>query len=540
MVTDKENDPENCECKLCCTDEWTKNAVAFMEAKTVGTDGRAHQSSGYQGTGKGQPGSKGVANQGGSKGAGIKGQDITTRKDEGQNSLSTAIKKEPTRNLPKDQERAQVTSQRPVTSAAAPKAPMTVTPNLMSPTPLAPARNFQQALDAQINKFMFRPGELVWFNRGNAWGLSVITTRQLYKDQRHQDCPQYSVQPLSHPYTHPPAMMISQEKQLRPWLAWSAPDPTHAALANKGLRYQDVDWNGVIAGRYGAGDPEVDGSIFAAKAIDECYTPFEPISDGSSNSSEVYYNGVFCGGEKIWVGEAIRLRSGAGKDLMILRRVVERSTQRSDGSFSQDLYVIGDIYTYRTMTYSPKSQIPANNFLPSRMQEDLNYRNRATIAHKSQISYWKITQSQARLGLGEVKGRWYESRTLLPILKGDIVFAQAMSKGEIDDVGTMLNGRGDANHSANSLGKRKNDRLETFGAALPVGTTIEGQVVATPQVAFPMDPALTGSNIEMGIGDSMGQPGNDTDMSEFVDVNQMEETDYSQSYLGRLGNGAQF
>ena len=418
--------------------------------------------------------------------------------------------------------------------------PAAVPPALLTPTPLAAPRNFEQAVDAQCNKFLYRPGEIVWFNRGSAWGLAVITMRSLFKDQRHQDRPEYTVQPLSHPFAHPPALSIAQEDKLRPWLAWSAPDPTHQTLVNKGLTYDMVDWRAVLQRFYGPGDAEVDGSIFAAKMIDSTYTPFERTS-ARTTVSDTQYNGVYCGGEKIWHGEAIRLRTGSGKDIMIVHHIVEKSSQTPKGAMSSEMFVVGDIYSFQTVNYNPKQPMPGNSFLPVRVQEDLNYRNRITIAHKSQISFWKLVQSQARLGLGEMKGRWYESRILLPILKGQADFAQSVSKGEIADVGTMLNGRGDATNSANKLGIKKNDRLEAFGSSLPQGTIIGvRKAVNTQPQGFAIDPAISAPNMAMDIDQPSVQTTNDTDMSEFVDVNQMDENDYSQGYLGQLGNGGQF
>lgn len=448
----------------------------------------------------------------------------------------------------KPQTQPQAITQKPIPRASpaqqATHTPAAATPPaLLSPTPLPAMRSYDQAVDAQCNKFLYRPGEVVWFNRGTAWGLAVITVRQLFKDQRHQDRPQYTVQPLSHPFAHPRTMTMSQEEMLRPWLAWSAPDPTHETLINKGLTYDSVDWKAVLQRRYGPGDAEVDGSIFAAKAIDGYYTPFERLTSARTTVSDTQYNGVYCGGEKIWLGEAIRLRTGSGKDIMILHHLVERSSQTAKGAMSSDMFIVGDIYSFQTVTYNPQQPIPANTFLPVRLQEDLNYRNRITIANRSQISYWKLVQSQARLGLGETKGRWYESRILLPILKGQADFALSLSKGEIADVGSMLNGRGDATNSANKLGTKKNDRLEAFGGALPPGTNIEGRALSTQHtqpLGFPMDPALTTSSMAMRVDQAQEPTVNDTDMSEFVDVNQMDETDYSQGYLGSLGNGGQF
>ncbi|MCJ1472426.1 hypothetical protein MMC13_001074 [Lambiella insularis] len=552
LSTDLSANHENCECKICCPDELIQAGKDLIRLHADGKDkvrlGEKRDNSGDNlGLTEKKPKLNGDGNV-----AKVESRSNTSivKKNLPVRSTSQPQIKNESQPQPKPQIQTQTqsTSQKPAAKPTPPQpavqAPAAATPPaLLSPTPLPGMKNYDQAVDAQCNKFLYRSGEVVWFNRGSAWGLAVITMRQLFKDQRHQDRPQYTVQPLSHPFAHPRTMTMNQEEMLRPWLAWSAPDPTHETLVNKGLTYDTVDWSGVLQRRYGPGDAEVDGSIFAAKAIDGCYTPFERLTSARTTVSDTQYNGVYCGGEKIWLGEAIRLRTGLGKDIMILHRLVERSSQTAKGAMSSDMFVVGDIYSFQTVTYNPQQPIPANTFLPVRVQEDLNYRNRITIANKSQISYWKLIQSQARLGLGEVKGRWYESRVLLPILKGQADFALSLSKGEIGDVGSMLNGRGDATNSANKLGAKRNDRLEAFGSAIPPGTNIEGRALNNPHTQplnFPMDPALTAPSMAMNIDQPQEQTVNDTDMSEFVDVNQMDEGDYGQGYLGNLGNGGQF
>ncbi|CAF9927037.1 hypothetical protein IMSHALPRED_007105 [Imshaugia aleurites] len=45
-----------------------------------------------------------------------------------------------------------------------------------APTPLASAKSLEQDQDTQYGRYIYRCGELTWFNRGSAWCLSVITT----------------------------------------------------------------------------------------------------------------------------------------------------------------------------------------------------------------------------------------------------------------------------------------------------------------------------------------------------------------------------
>ena len=423
-------------------------------------------------------------------------------------------------------------------------------PTLIAPTPLASAKSLEQGQDAQYRKYIYRPGELTWFNRGSAWGLSVIIKRDLFKDGRMLDRPRYLVQPLSHPFNHPATKIIDSEDDLRPWLAWSAPGPTHQSLATSGLTYKDIDWKAVLAGRYGAGDAEVDGSIYAAKMIDDSFTLIDPLSNNTTTTGERSYNGIYFGGEKFWVGEPVRLRVGNGHDIMIVHQIFEKLKQNSTSTTSASVHVVGDVYRYSTIPYTVGQEPAENPNLPMRVRQDLNYRNRVSIASKRLISYWQIIQAASRLGITDVKGRWYESSILLPILHGAGPYQQDVQRGEISDVGTWINGRGDANSAPAKAGKRCTDRLEALAAAVPVASKIsrgldgpaEENVFPAPNSSS-MQPAVTmaaqpGADLiaqssAQGSG-GQGQPVQgvtDGDIEQFMDLDRMEEG-FTQNFVG--------
>lgn len=443
------------------------------------------------------------------------------------------------------------------TSASRTAAPI---PNLLAPTPLPLAKSLEQDQDAQYGKYIYRPGELTWFNRGSAWGLSVIIKRDLFKDQRGQDRPRYLVQPLSHPFSHPTTKIISSEDDLRPWLAWSAPGPTHQALATSNHDYKGVNWKEVVEGRYGVGDAEVDGSIFAAKMIDDSFTLIEPLSNNTTTTGERSYNGIFFGGEKLWVGEPVRLRVGHGHDVMIIHQIIEKLKQNSTSINSASVFIAGDIYRYTTVPYIVGQEPPENPNLPMRLRQDLNYRNRVSIASKRTISYWKLYQAPIRLGITDIKGRWYESSILLPILHGAAAFQQDVQRGDITDVGTWINGRGDANSAPGKAGTRCTDRLEAFGKAVPAGTRIsKGLDGPAEENLFPaagmtnpsgMQPVAAHSGLQGNAGQGQGQGQGqghgqqqqqhvqqhglgvgDGDIEQFMDMDRIEEG-FNQNYVG--------
>lgn len=427
-------------------------------------------------------------------------------------------------------------------------------PNISAPTPLPLAKSLEQDQDAQYGKYIYRSGELTWFNRGSAWGLSVIIKRDLFKDQRGQDRPRYLVQPLSHPYRHPSAKIISSEDDLRPWLAWSAPGPTHQALAASNLDYKSVNWKEVVEGRYGVGDAEVDGSIYAAKMIDDSFTLIDPLSNNTTTTGERSYNGIFFGGEKLWVGEPVRLRVGNGHDVLIIHQIIEKLKQNSTSINSASVFIVGDVYRYTTIPYTVGQEPAENPNLPMRLRQDLKYRNRVSIASKRTISYWKLYQAACRLGITDIKGRWYESSILLPILHGAAAFQQDVQRGEITDVGTWINGRGDANSAPGKAGTRYTDRLEAFGKAVPAGTKVSkgldgpadenvfpaanpsGMMQPAGTMAAQPAPDLAAQSSVQGSG-GQGQQQvqvqgvSDGDIEQFMDLDRIEEG-FHQNYVG--------
>lgn len=525
MATDDTGEPDNCGCKLCAPDE----IQVFDKPGKV----------------KAEP---------------VLKKEESTVKREGSPPRSTTVGTNPLVVIPKstisqDSTRPTVKPSpspalvKPAQPLTAPPAPRISTQTLPTPTPLAPARCYEQDQDSQYNKYLFRPGELVWFNKGAAWGLAVIVKRDLFKDQRHQDRPKYLVQPLSHPFSHPPLKIITSEDLLRPWLAWSAPGPTHQSLAAGGLSYDTVDWRAVVQGQYGPGDVEVDGSIFGAKAIDESYTLIEPLDTLSTTPSERHYNGLYLGGEKVWVGECIRLRINQGQDIMVLHSIVEKPRPNFP---TPTVLLTGDIYTFATLPFSPGHEPSPNPHLPSRLRQDLDYRNRATIPAKRTISYWKLLQPHARLGLADVKGRWYESSVLLPILRGAADFTRDLRRGEIGDAGYWMNGRGDSssatgrgdNAAAGKVGTQKFERVEAFGRAVPVGTKISRGLDGPPdENVFPSEQQLgmvggvgteevARGQLQQGVG--VG----DADIDEFMHLDRLEEGFVQQ--FAADGGGAQF
>jgi len=358
----------------------------------------------------------------------------------------------------------------------------------------------EQNLDSDSsNPFLYRPGELIWFNKGPAWGLAVICKRQVANSK-----PRYLLQPLSHPLRNLPSQ-IREQDGIRPWLAWSVPSTTHSQIAN--MSYDQIPWDRVLRGEFGRGDAEVDGSILAAKQIDASYTLFDRNDTPVERTGEVSYTGMFLGAEKIWVGEPIRLQA-PGDDVVVM--VVHQMKEMVIESRSS-VTIIGDIYKFfQTPTpYKNKNEWPHPD-LPPRMLADLFFRNEAAENAKTGTWHeWRLSEPMARRGLQDIKGRWYETRTLLPVLRGLDQFQQEVSQGIISDVGLWMNSRG----NGGLVGQRKKNRLDTLGRAVPPDVKISRGLNGPPaDNTFPDEQPALGSHGGHGLGGA--------GVNEFVDISQ--------------------
>jgi hypothetical protein len=278
---------------------------------------------------------------------------------------------------------------------------------------------------------------------------------------------------------------------MKPWLAWSAPNYTYNYLQqHPTIPYEKVDWQGLVAGRYGQeGVAGVDASIMAAKAVDTTYTLFDYlkkiVNDGVQDT---YYNGLFLGAEKIWRGDAVRLRIGRDTDVMVVTDIVERTSPQAGGTA---VHVIGDIYSYATVPISNPAQLPElpkNPNLPIRMREDMTWRNHLLVPHARTFAYWKLSAPGSRFDIAEIKGRWYETA---------LVFEEPFTKSVKNNEGgngVWMNSRGDATQVGRMTGAAVPQRLQAFGRAIPEGTQlIDG-------IDPPEQPQAQTQDVNMGMG----------------------------------------
>jgi hypothetical protein len=410
-------------------------------------------------------------------------------------------------------------------------------PAVLQSTPLPQPRQNEQLTDSRYGQFMCRTGEVVWFFRPktSAWGLGLVVRRWTIKDNSGGKT--YLIQPLSHPFDSAAPEPVTSDQNLKPWLAWSAPACTYPYLQqNPQLRYDQVDWNALLSGRYGEGVPDVDASIMAAKAIDTTYTLFERIKSMPIPSGEErHYNGIYLGAEKIWRGDPVRIRLGmTGTDLMVVTDIIERvlvnPVQKTQPT--SQVWMTGDIYSYSTMPAPDPSKLPtppsaSNTNIPIRMREDMAWRNRMLVPMTQTLGWWRLITSASRVEMADIKGRWYETSLLF-----EESFTKAVKNNEGGN-GIWMNARGDATGVGRSVGTSRPDRVAAFGNALPKGTQlVDGLEAPTHSVLHRGQPVPTSDmqGLDIGIGAGTGDA---FSLDDFMNVDHLDDAggvDFSHNF----------
>jgi hypothetical protein len=130
--------------------------------------------------------------------------------------------------------------------------------------------------------------------------------------------------------------------------------------------------------------------------------------------------------------------------------------------------------------YEDRQNWPVNEDLPVRVNADLNFRNQVSAdAGSNAWCEWRLLEPMARKGLNDIKGRWYETKLLLPTLRGQAVFDQDVQAGTVSDASLFMNSRGEVLGSR--PGVRKKNRLATLGGAVPSDTKISRGLDGPPE-----------------------------------------------------------
>ena len=95
--------------------------------------------------------------------------------------------------------------------------------------------------------------------------------------------------------------------------------------------------------------------------------------------------------------------------------------------------------------------------------------NRISVLRHQTASSWRLVATKQQVPLSDVRGRWYESLRMLPIINPGL-YQQALNAGQIPDVGRSLNARGDSGVlEGGSPGYRFSHREAVLGGSVPAG-----------------------------------------------------------------------
>lgn len=478
LATDKEGDPNNCSCKVCCPEEVQDE----KESRPAGRKESSAQppSSAPTPSGIGRDPFVAIPRPPSSQASTPKTQHATITRPASNPPVVQAAPAQ-AQQAPQAQAQKALTLQSQAQQTHAVASQRTATPQNVPrnppqnrPSPLPRLSFSDHQIDTKYHTLLFRPGEVLWLSRGEAWGLGVLIRRYRTTSRNNQVERHYIVQPLSHPHDFQTPVHIASETFLRPFLAWSPPPLTFGQLQNgRDTTYDTVDWQAVLSGQYGNGNPEVDGSILAAKAVDNTFTLVSMLNARPGPSMEErHWAGLFLGAEKIWIGEPVRIQMpGVNLPVLVIVDIVERVQQ---GRSTVTLF--GDLYTF-VGGIPVANPLPPTDHLPPRMALDLRVRNQIS-AKAGRQGTWKLLRAMHGIPIEQVKGRWYESSVLLPIVLGDKDYDNAIRASNVDDTSHWLNARNDSNKPADNkaaapaLGVRLNERRDALGRSVPVNTRI--------------------------------------------------------------------
>ncbi|EGX53627.1 hypothetical protein AOL_s00006g85 [Orbilia oligospora ATCC 24927] len=267
---------------------------------------------------------------------------------------------------------------------------------------------------------LYRPGEMVWANPNDTYPvISIVASRVLAEGAEAT----YQLVPLKSPriINRPPFTL--PESRLRPWLSYTPPDPLQPSISQR--KYQ-VKWAEINWQEWNRQDAELhDASIIASIRI-ACNIG---ITTCATETGEIIIPCLWLGAEKIWRNEEVRvmtpeIEGQKGMDVLVIKDITR------DGN--NGLFFQGNVYCKILHPLQPQ-QFPDPPPTP-RMQQDA-----ASIGCR-----WYLKYPNVQINAMEIKGRWYPSSVLRPIINP----AAEPPDNTYYDVSVLLNNNTDIpNHS---------------------------------------------------------------------------------------------
>lgn len=321
---------------------------------------------------------------------------------------------------------------------------------------------------------LFRVGELVWFQISSGWRLGIVAATGIINPNTNKA--ELQILPMSHVnFNQSPIQTL--EATTRPFLAFSVPNVSISDLQNKA--YDEVDWDAFFQ----TITPEdthrrevalLDSSKMAAQKVGVSFSVFSRLSE-TNGGKKIDYHGIFLGAERIELGDVLRVRLSAEQGvppaaanlpdaLLGLREICTAPIDSPGNAFFK-----GDIYQPISGDNQPVGGIPVpDDKLPRPLRDEIAFRNKFAANDR-----WRcvLLKQNAVLREPDLKGRFYPTHKLLPLLDGQAKVLAEVQKGIVRDVQQRLNQRIDTFKTA-YIGQKRT-RVETIGPALPPGSVIQ-------------------------------------------------------------------
>ncbi|KAK1999336.1 hypothetical protein LX36DRAFT_748414 [Colletotrichum falcatum] len=324
---------------------------------------------------------------------------------------------------------------------------------------------------------LFRVGELVWFQMASGWRLGIVSVTAP-ANQKPGVKPEIQILPISHHlFNQSPIQTL--EAIARPFLAFSVPNVSIPELQNKA--YDEVNWEAFLRSLAPEDNHRrevalLDSSKMAAQKVGVSFSVFSRIAE-NEGGKKIDYHGIFLGAERIELGDVLRVRISPEQNLpsdannlpdalLALREICTAPIDVPGMAFFK-----GDIYQPLTGENAPVTEaaitVPEEK-LPRPLREEVVFRKKFAPADR-----WRcvLLKQNAVLREPDLKGRFYPTHRLLPLLDGQAKAAAEAQQGIVRDVQQRLNQRIDTFKTA-YIGQKRS-RADTIGPALPPGSVLQ-------------------------------------------------------------------
>lgn len=303
--------------------------------------------------------------------------------------------------------------------------------------------------------FLFRIGELMWFQNGNTWRLGVIVA---------QNGTAHDLLPISYGLVRQQTVSKA-DNELRPFYAFSVPPASIPEL--KGNGFDDIQWDILFQAAHDDGPRRdmlaLDASKLAASKIDISLSLWGAFPEDTANKI-VHYYGAFLGAERVEIGDTLRVRSlPPDMQLNVDRTVVGVYDIWTRSEYPGTVLFRGNIYYLASTTDTTANFLP-DEYLPLALRDETHWRQQATPGNPPPVR-WALAREDVVLEESALKGRFYPTQRLMPLLK-PAGWQQTALQGQISHLNTRMEGG-----AGRYIGRRTN-RLDTLGTSVASGARI--------------------------------------------------------------------